>query len=334
MKRLLLSLATASFATGALAAFPINSNPANSFLLGATGYYLRASATNGDFDYASNDAFFADKAHGFIDNLDPSYDWGWGIHGTYFAPNGVNDITIRYFHSHNTDTDSDASAIGEGISPFVNAIDAGFSGSNVTASMKAKVDQVDLIGGQNIGIRSCLNLHPFFGLRWAEIKRSLDSAIYDNVVDRFMVTHNHSRFEGLGPVLGMDANYFLTPEFSLVARMGTALLVGEVKPHLAFFSNDTPVNVAAPGAADFHPKTSSHRVVPVIDMKLGADYTYMFNSSTISAMSLELGWKFTEYFNVNDNINATAATLVAATIRSSSADLSLQGPYAELSVAF
>ena len=76
MKRLLLSLATASFATGALAAFPISSNPANSFRLGATGYYLRASATTGDFDYASNDAFCDDKAHRFIDNLDTSYDWG------------------------------------------------------------------------------------------------------------------------------------------------------------------------------------------------------------------------------------------------------------------
>lgn len=333
MKRLLISLATASFATSALAAFPVNTNPAGSWVIGATGAFLQAASSNGDFDYAASNIIFASSRDGFIYNLDSDYHWAWGVHGSYFTPNGVNDITLRYFHARNGEDDNDTVSFVDGVGPL-GTPNGVTNGDRLWGSESTKLDQIDLVGGQYIPIRSCLTLHPFAGLRWAEIRRTLDSTNYDTPDGQFTLFHQHSKFIGIGPNVGMDANYFLTPNFSLVASLGTSLLVGDVKPHVAIFADGFNV----PGNTDFHhvtPKNKSHRIVPALDIKLGADYTYIFDSSTLSNLSVELGWKFTEYFNSMDSINILTANAqgIGAT-RSSSGDLSLQGPYAELSVAF
>jgi len=96
MKRLSLALAAIGLSTGALAAYPAATDPTvvsvpqlpGGFFIGATGAYLQPSDSNGDLDYASVDNFAVINGttaafSSQVKNVEPGYDWGWGVNVGY-----------------------------------------------------------------------------------------------------------------------------------------------------------------------------------------------------------------------------------------------------------
>jgi hypothetical protein len=164
-----------------------------------------------------------------------------------------------------------------------------------------------------------------------------------------------SRFEGLGPRLGVDLNYQFCGGFGLVGSLATALLVGNVNnvidQHLmgsgvlegsdgvtgivildgsqtdhepAFplpaFSLDQTVN-------NHHPKET--RVVPNIEAKLGLDYTYLFCNCSRTALTVEAGYQVSHYFNAIDKFDL----LNPISGFNNTLDVSFDGPYLSVQVA-
>ena len=332
MKRTLAALAMLCVANSTQARIPSSNNLADKFFVGATGFYLQNASSNGEFDYGSRGVLNISQNSftGIVDNFSPGYDWGWGAQIGYIAKNGVNDIALRYSHIRNDAVDSDASV--DAIFPIINGDPTNIFGSAVTGSFSTHVDQIDLVGGQFIPVQSCLIFHPFIGLRWAQLKEEFYTTI-THPSGTVIFENFESKYNGIGPNMGLSANYFMTPQFSLVGYLGAALLFGDIDASSTFFDNE--INL---GLHETNAKNTNHRLVPMVDMKLGFDYTTFVD---IYLLNIELGWKFTEYFNVLDTVASSPANTGGFPanagifpISTTTSDLSLQGPYVEFVLAF
>lgn len=349
MKRLSIALAAIGLSAGAFAALPAATDPTvvnvpqlpGGFVVGVTGYYLQPSSTNGDLDYASVNTGTTTPFSSDLRSVDPSNSWGWGVNVGYIFPNTGNDVNLSYFHLSTSDTDSAgvASTVG-----YISSNGADFSELSHTitgAASKAEYDlnQVDLTAGQFINVGCRLILHPNAGLRWAQLQRDITSVYVAPTTTATQVTGSQavgieekSDFSGIGPVAGIDASYYIGMGFGAVGHFDTAVLVGRI-------NSDTDVGiVAAAGSGTTATSSFTHldadnitRVVPVVDAKLGLDYTYVFNNAANSDLTLEAGWMFSNYSNSVDRLPGVAYTSSAgyAGARSTS-DVGLNGPYASL----
>jgi hypothetical protein len=164
-----------------------------------------------------------------------------------------------------------------------------------------------------------------------------------------------SNFDGVGPMIGLDASYYLFYGFGLVGHFSTSLLAGNVESKLnTLTSYPNVILVTAPIVVLFSGGTfansfksdSNRRIVTNWDAKVGADYTFLFANSRSSDLTLEVGWKFSHYYNAIDILQASetftttlqsifapvAPTGTVGPITHRTANFSFNGPYASLTL--
>lgn len=236
------------------------------------------------------------------------------------------------------------------------------------ANAEYGINQVELDAGQYIDVGCRLTLHPSVGLRWADVDRKLstdatenfaafsvastDSAGAPNIVSfapgaNLYHTEEESDFSGIGPEIGIDSTYYVGYGFGFIARAEAALLIGTIDTENNFES--TINNAVVPGgnislvpavlAASDWSEPSTTRIVPVADLKLGANYTYLFNNALNSDLTLEAGWQVSEYRNSVDRTFATGAPAAGGSLGvianvngfpSTTSGVGFQGPYVNL----
>jgi hypothetical protein len=371
MKRLSIALAAIGISAGALAALPAATNPtevsvpqlSGGFAVGVTGFYLQPSDSNGDLDYASsnvnNNSIAGTAAPAFtnvnLHNVNPGYDWGWGVNVGYIFPNTGNDVNLSYFNYRSDKTSSTSVAgfnfsgagAGANIGNFI--LPVGLTPSNfdayqtATAKVDYDLDQVDLTAGQFINVGCRLTLHPFAGLRWAQLDRKLTENYFapglTSGVGTLGSTLNNgtlslvekSDFDGIGPIAGLDASYYVDQGFGVVGHFDTGVLVGNIHSstnEAMVGLNSVTVGSSTPPATfnATYSASSINRLVPVADAKLGVDWTYLFNNTENSDLTLEAGWQVNHYWNAVDRLTIVDGTGAAITGRKTS-DFGTSGPY-------
>lgn len=201
-------------------------------------------------------------------------------------------------------------------------------------------------------------LHSFAGLRYSQIKQdqglqyagvatgsfittstSLITMIYDPFTSKIQ---RDDRFNGIGPLLGLDVDLKLDDGVSLVGHVDTALLVGNANSKLNVQYQESSNFYEPIIAAQMSSKYSENKVVPSIDAKVGGKYKYVFSNAM--AVSLEGGYSYSQYFNVLDQLDASAIetygtdktelTFAFNSISHKTANFALYGPYISLTVGF
>lgn len=374
MKRLAFALATLGFSTASLATLPTGTDPSsvnvplfpsqleNAFLLdkpthsnpndsivqvpqligrlivGVTGFYLKPNITDGDLVYANilDNALLGTRELDF----NPDYSWDWGVNAGFVFPQSSNDVNLSYFHFGDNESTQAISLSNQPIIfPF-----GSFQFDTVAAKADISINQWDLTLGQYICVGSHLSLHPNVGARYAEIDRSLDSN-FNNPPGtilpdlEYLTLDKKSDFNGLGPLAGLDVNYYLTDGVSLVGHFDSALLIGKIdaKEFFAFGTNPQPAPEAVSNRFTTLTANSIYRIVPALDEKLGVSYTLPINSRD-SELVLEGGYQASQYFNPIDSIVLGTAgsgpnVRTVANNRVTS-DLHLNGPYVNLTLRF
>lgn len=105
-------------------------------------------------------------------------------------------------------------------------------GDNHLFRWKLNFDVVDFIIGREFCIQSCLTITPFFGVRGARIDQTASSFELDTLLSTFDAEHNTSKFRGVGPLAGLQANWNLGCGWGVYADFALGGLWGKYKIHL------------------------------------------------------------------------------------------------------
>ena len=241
-----------------------------------------------------NDADFGYNNTGFTQNgvttyPDEDHDWGWGfrLEGSYHFNTG-NDLTVNWLHYDQTTTFNHAVGIA-GINDFVQR-----------TIKNPKFDSVNVEMGQHVDFGEMKDIRFHGGVQYARIDGSYRTANTNTQTNIFRAS---TKFSGFGPRAGMDMTYNFGNGFAVYGNSAATILVGTSK------WNGTLVNTGLSFRAD---KTA---VVPALEAKLGAKYTYAIAQGDLT---LDAGWLFMNYFNANHFIGGGVPA---------ESDFALQGPY-------
>ncbi len=310
-----------------------------SWSFGAQANYFQPS---NDFNYAyegQQTGTSPDVYNVNTHSVDQDSEWGWGVDVTYHFPGEGRDVTLAYTQ---LDTDhSDSATQGNGSGDYLYGTGPVFAGtdvepdindeySNADAHVDTDYQAVDLTFGQMITIGDRISLHPFAGLRYADIDYKADASYYslnssDQISGNTGYQSLHSEFTGAGPRLGSDAAVNLGGGFSLHGTLGVSLLVGSQDNSASY--SETSYNSGVPDTDSTdtynHDEDSGTRVVPEADAKLSAMYNMDFNNGY--GLGFEVGYQVTNYFNATMNDSGSYFDT-----SDQYSDFSMQGPYARI----
>lgn len=233
--------------------------------------------------------------------LDAQWNWGFQIEGSYHFNTG-NDVTLTWYH-----LDS-----GWNNTEFTLAVDpdtlVGFGNKNRWDAVNGELGQfVDFSANKKIRFHG--------GFQFASIKRSVHAFAtdFDAGVPDFTVGFNGStQYNGFGPRTGIDMNYVFGNGFGIYAKAATAILVGTSKH--GYDVDFVDIDGSAGGTFLVDVAGSRTTIVPELEAKLGANYTYAMAQGDLT---LDAGYMWFNYFNaLNTTVLPTTAT-----------DFGAAGPY-------
>lgn len=111
---------------------------------------------------------------------------------------------------------------------------ANFHKNNERGLWKLYYDTIDLIFGRRCPLTPCVYFKPFIGVRAARIKQLLKSHLHvvytgSDAHISFIDMKDREHFLGIGPELGIEANWYLKRNFTLFATFDIVTYYGERK---------------------------------------------------------------------------------------------------------
>ena len=209
------------------------------YTIGGSLLYGQPSTNSGLLEYATIRTInqisdFTDTNNASITNRD--YDFGFDVFARYNFINSDRDLTVSYLRFSDTDTDN--TILGSYLNTMITPIYNQFY-HTAEGSIQSRLDAADLMAGQNMHLGESVKLHFIGGLGFARIKQTFEHS-YDadlgftnvgipaNRANESYYTYN-SQFQGMGPKLGIDADYdFMQTGFGLAGGLSAALLMGSL----------------------------------------------------------------------------------------------------------
>lgn len=243
----------------------------------------------------------------------PPYSWGFFLEGSYHFNTG-NDLNLNWYEVNRSTNKTFATAIPDTSGPL--NIDATYGAG--TVNLNPNWNAVNLELGQHVDFGEGKSIRFHGGAQYARLTSSSTFTVAgtDAAETTFStVVTAKPTYNGFGPRVGADMVYGWGNGLGIYANGAAALLAGSSK----FTNNYYAVRSAAPTTVNFSVTGSSTMVVPVLDAKLGATYTYAMAQGDLT---LDAGWMWVNYFNVQQS---TVTGLSPA-----NNDFGLQGPFVGL----
>lgn len=171
---------------------------------------------------------------------------------------------------------------------------------------------LDVIAGYDLDFGYCFNFRPFFGLRGAKIDQKLRvRSSPDIFIDDFFIadTKSKEKFTGLGPLIGLEADWNIGCGFSLYTMGSVAWMYG--KYNVRFTEFDESFAVINLSKIRNHLDAS----LACADAAIGIRWETCFYMNT--RLLLQLGLEHHRYFDYNrlgnygdlsfDGVNLSAA---------------------------
>lgn len=271
---------------------------------------------------------------------------GFDVGVGYVIPNSGNDLQLSW---QNLDASKSASVRAiDGPTEFTGPLyQIGPNSVPVRESSgRAKFDYnvINLDAGQFVNFGNCTQARFFVGLNGAQLKQTL-SANFKGIQapGLFSLTSkNISKYDGVGPRLGVKAKVEMCEGFGLMGQMAGSLLIGTMKP-ITKISGSSP-DLANAGISVNHQAIStqsSTQVVPGVDAKLGINYFTSFNCDAL--FTIEAGYQLATYINAITAYNPTTlvttppgpiqtGSIFVNTLGKTVSNFSVSGPYLNFKV--
>ncbi len=230
---------------------------------GAQALYLQSIYAGSQNDFATI-AQFEDFGLNNFNNND-NWNWGFQIEGSYHFNTG-NDININWYHLEADNNDSSTIFFNNGFGNF----------------NRAKWDAVNGEFGQFVDFSANKKIRFHGGFQYARIIIGNNNNFF-GVINPF-----YSSYNGFGPRTGIDMNYVFGNGLGIYAKAAGAVLAGSITNQLSYAAGGPPVFGFG----------SITQIVPEVDAKLGANYTYAMAQGDLT---LDVGYMWFNYFNAVNN---------------------------------
>lgn len=256
----------------------------------------------------------------------PSWGWGFQLEGSYHYSTG-NDFNLNWYHFR---SGGSTKVLGQNVNGFqANTV---FPGTGVTglaagtaASVSPAWDQVNMEFGQHVdfGENKFARLHG--GMNFSRVAMS-GYQFLQTIVGNTPVTNNvgayrtdsfSTVFNGFGPRVGMDLNYEWGNGVGVYATGALSVLAGSSKASVTRANWHTPAN-------GFNNGWNRSSVIPELDAKLGAMYTYAMAQGDLS---FDIGWVWAHYTNALISASTDLTAAQTNQFNSYPKDFGIQGLY-------
>lgn len=261
--------------------------------------HMRPSRDNLDYVIVDEAQTGPDQVQGNYKAVDPDYNIGTRLGLNYNSDTGAG-LRLQYMvlktedKDHVTDNNGSYDLWGTWLHP--NAI---IDDNDVTsATMKYDFDMgvLDLSAHKMFNVGSHWSLGVEAGLRYAELDQ--DIAIhYLEDVSRAVGVYYKNEFTGIGPRVGVDADWRIGKGFNLFGSLAGSLLVGDFD--LSLQELDLQVAATTYTTRVDVDRSDDNRPVPVVEMRAGIGYAYALkNGMHIGAKA---GYELQQWFNMATN---------------------------------
>ncbi len=286
--------------------------------VGGRALYLQPNSRTG---YGENT--YTQNTTSVTAGANPVWGWGFQLEGSYHYSTG-NDFNVNWYHYRSGGKTNVLAAPVTFANPST-VFGPSFNGyiatlQEMSTSVSPAWDQVNMEFAQHVdfGENKFARFHG--GMNFSRVANT--GYRYSYVTSTPKVTQaappgyqrtltRSSVYNGFGPRVGMDLNYEWGNGVGVYATGALSVLAGTSKASNQNTDWDTP-------ADGYVFSLSQAKVVPELDAKLGAMYTYAMAQGDLS---LDVGWMWAHYTNVllgGDYINQT---------KPQSYDFGIQGLY-------
>lgn len=260
--------------------------------------YMRPSRDN--LDYVVVDTARTGNIRGAYEAVDPGYDAGVRLNFSYDFGSGV-DIGAQYTNLSTSDSSSMRSKTGTrdlwGIWLHPNSTIDDNDVNIASASYDLDYDVFDFTAGKRFGIGKNLGLRLDAGLRYASINQGMDIYYEDTmgagVLPKTADITYRNTFSGLGPKVGVGADWQAGNGFTLFGSMSGSLLIGDFDLSLKQIDTNAGSNTKIT-RVDID--ASEDRVVPVVEMLAGVEYSHKLNNGAL--VGAQFGYEWQNWFNM------------------------------------
>lgn len=248
-----------------------------------------------------------------------NFDWepGFKVGGGYLFDHDAwdADIEFTFFRTH-----TNHSLRSDSLFPLVGDQDLSLNHSK--AKWRIHFYNLDLVVGKNYFVSKYLAFRPFFALTIAWIDQNRRFKFHTTEGDQISLKGRND-FSGVGPKLGVGAQYFFCEHFSCYGDVSGDLLWGD-------FSVREREDDKTAGTQFYNLRYNLHRMVPVCAFELGLSYEVHVDDDTCR-FRLKAGYESQYWWRQNQLPIFNADALV---FHRYSEDLGLQGLTVEARLDF
>lgn len=221
-----------------------------------------------------------------LHNVKSPWDWGFIVEGSYHFNTG-NDLNLNWLHFSVDNSDRFARF-------FPGSTETG-PGNLRTTSLRTdtSLDAVNLEFAQtaHFALDTTIRFHGGMQYANAQVKRYVQEFEQIDVFPEFnfQTTTVTTKFQGVGPRVGVDLSHNLNDGFKVFAQGAMAILSGKGRTKLSGSNQSGPFGVP------FGANAKLNSLVPELDARLGASYDWNTNGGLVS---LTAGWLFQHYFDM------------------------------------
>ncbi|MFI4955589.1 MAG: Lpg1974 family pore-forming outer membrane protein [Gammaproteobacteria bacterium] len=257
------------------------------------------------------------------ENINPNYNWGYFLAFGYMISSHYDiQASWQQFNSSQSESTSvPGSASTTMLTSSNTSIDVPAGVTDEAESEETlKTQSFDATLGQYHKLSSMLTARPFVGVKYAQVNSNTENEYTGTSIDLPIMESYDSKFTGVGPEIGLDAEYKIVKHFGVTGHIAAAFLVGDLK---------TSTDISGEGSSSDFDGEKNNRVVPALDAKLGLNWNSLYSHDKFG-VGIEGGYQVAYYFDVVDQVQVSSD----AGLTHNYSDVGIMGPYLNLSARF